>query len=590
MADYVVSETWGPWDGNYTAAGLGYLSWVTDHYELVTGSGTRQYYTLDGDPTRIMVYDNSGMDSWVLTETSSFPYDYYYSSTSTTPPVDVYWYTAYVTEWAPPTYEVEASNDVEFGVVAQSENAVIEVSAETTVEFGQDTHLTYEVEAESDIEFDQEAERLRVIYRDGDSAIEFDESSAQVRSGENGLELSHLAEAYVTKPTESGVEFSDSAIREPMEFSRAASNDIEFDDAGSAYNENDPAHGPCDDEYTCDRDHITLSCADPATTVDLRNPSDDSLKVILNIINRYSRAEELRETGVHPRFLQLHYQFTSMPASQKAAFIAFYKATAGLEITLMDFCSQRWVGCILDKEINFNREAGRTNVDPLCPEPDDGLYSWEFTFEGERIPADLKSYGTFSDTYIDMGFGYMQLTVGSEYIWHEGEGARKYYRCVNHPGYYLVFLSNDSEHLLDQWLITEIEDPFTYVCSYTNDNLTPPLFKWFMNGSHDALLTDYSFVEVPYYIVDGAGTTNWNGSYNYVGESGGQPYYELSGKYLYAVENPITHEFYWYLGETLGDEDTYYYYAENPGAPDETDWNSDGDLGELPAPTVVEGT
>ena len=384
MADYTVTETYTTWDGNYTAAGLGYIHWVTDHYELATGSGTRQYYTLDGDSSYIMVYDID-TDNWVLTETASFPYDYNIYNTSTTPPVDTYWGAAYVEAYSAPTYDREGENDLELNHEAEAHGGAFNVSASNGIAFGQDNYLTYDEEGENDLELSQENTRLRLVYRDGSASIEFSDSANIVHLANNELNISHSAAASSHKPAGNDLELSDSAIREAMTFARSASNSLEFVNYAAAFDENGLEHGICDDEYTCDRDHITLSCADPALSIDLRNPSTDSLGVILNTINRYSRAEELRMVGVHPRFLQLHYDFTAMPASQKADFIDFYKQTAGLEITLIDFCSQEWIGCILDKEIGFDREAGHIELDPLCPETDDGQYAWSFIFEGERV-------------------------------------------------------------------------------------------------------------------------------------------------------------------------------------------------------------
>lgn len=425
MADYTVTNA-EAYSGNYSAAGAGHIVWEGGGF-VFYGDGPRQYYTKDGDATKVIIYDESS-NGWNIGDSDYlYLYDMIENSGITPPTGD--WGVIHLEEYSPPVHNVSASTGVDFDVdvvrdamdfnlsaenniefeqevdipgliVVVTENDIeftqeadgyreISVSAETNIEFSQEDYLTYEVEAENNIEFDHENEKLRVIYRDGENAIEFDEATAQVRFGESGLELGHSAEAEATKSVESDIEISDSASREAMPFNRGTENNLQLGHSASAYNENDPSHGPCNDEYTCDRDHITLECVDPVTSVDLRNPADDSLNVILNIINRYSRGEELgyqnSNAGVHPRFLQLHYQFTSMPASQKAAFITFYKATAGLEITLTDFCGQRWLGCIIDKEIGFDREESHITLDPGCPETDEGLYAWSFIFEGERI-------------------------------------------------------------------------------------------------------------------------------------------------------------------------------------------------------------
>jgi len=530
MANYTVSDD-ALFDGDYSAAGAGYYEWASGDIFTYYSGGSRQVYTKNGDTDRKLFYCKHflGNDKWgwiLGTPDSGVVEDFYEETADVTPYVGS-WVDVggYITLSEAGAVEVSASNDIEFDsdtdregtfgrdaendiefeAEADTEQQVfgendaefsqdadahreISVSASTDIEFSQDNYLTYNVEANTDIEFDQENERLRIIYRDGEGAIEFDEAITQVRFGENGIELSHIAEAYATKPVDSGVEFSDSAIREPMEFNRAASTGIEFNDAGAAYNESDPSHGICDDEYVCDRDHITLSCTDPVTTIDLRNPSDDSLKVILNIINRYSRGEELRETGVHPRFLQLHYQFTSMPASQKAAFIAFYKATAGLEITLIDFCGQEWIGCIIDKEINFNREAGRTNTDPSCPEPDDGLYGWEFTFEGERTINIYRSWGTLEDTYEVAGNAYLRYNIGLDIDELIEGGSRKYYRGVTHPHNLLIWYDSVGEGD-NGWLIVDEDDDFQWLYwQGTTEDLNPPTMV-FINVGYNTILS-----------------------------------------------------------------------------------------------------
>ena len=283
-------------------------------------------------------------------------------------------------------YTVTASNNLEFSDSISREPMDFNLDVTQNINFNHGTFLTYEEAITQNVEFSQLAEVVRWVIVEGSNAVEFSQSAKVIRNASNNLEFSQSATVILSKGIIQNIEFSDSAIREPMVFNRGAANDLEFTGFGAGYNASDPPHGVCDDEYICDRDHITLSCAAPVITVDLRNPAEDSLNALLNTINRYSRGEELRMNGVHPRFLQLHYDFTKMVASQKDAFIAFYKATAGLEITLIDFCSQEWIGCILDKEIGFDREEGRIEINPGCPETDAGLYSWSFVFEGERVP------------------------------------------------------------------------------------------------------------------------------------------------------------------------------------------------------------
>ena len=193
----------------------------------------------------------------------------------------------------------------------------------------------------------------------------------------SGAAFSDMADAYVSKSANQTFTISDSVIREPMTFVRGTINTSSFSHFASVFNTQANPHGDCTEGDPCTRSTTTLSYG--LVSVDLRNPEDDSLVVVQNLINRYTR--------VHPRFLQLKYTFTNIPASQKNEFVAFYKLTAGLEIHLIDHCNQEWVGCILDHDIDINREEGRLDIsNPLCPETDDGLYTFTFVFEGERVP------------------------------------------------------------------------------------------------------------------------------------------------------------------------------------------------------------
>lgn len=243
---------------------------------------------------------------------------------------------------------------------------------------------TWEEQVDDTVTVSQSNTRLRIITRAASQTVMLSDILALIDSAENGFSTTHTATAYANKPISHTITITDSASREPMAFGRAASSSFTMGHFASVYNNNAPSHGDCTEGDPCTRDHTTLYWGDYG--INLRNPEEDALVIVQNLINRYTRGEELRNTCVHPRFLQLKYTFTKIPASQKSEFIAFYKLTAGFEINIIDYCGQEWVGCILDHDIDISREEGRLDLtDPLCPETDDGLYTFAFTFEGERV-------------------------------------------------------------------------------------------------------------------------------------------------------------------------------------------------------------
>jgi hypothetical protein len=222
-----------------------------------------------------------------------------------------------------------------------------------------------------------------VMFRALGHTVTFSQSVSIIPHASNSFVISQSASAFVTKDIEHTFTITDSAIRQSMTRLRPAQHSLSLSDIASAFLVRENAHGDCDSGSACTRDHVTFEYG--MLSVDLRNPSEDSIQVVLSTINAYSRGVELYMNGSQPRFLQLLYTFTGIPSSQKNAFIAFLKQSAGMEITLTDFCNQQWLGCILDREINFEREGGRLELGILCPETDDGLYTWSLIFEGERI-------------------------------------------------------------------------------------------------------------------------------------------------------------------------------------------------------------
>ena len=111
--------------------------------------------------------------------------------------------------------------------------------------------------------------------------------------------------------------------------------------------------------------------------MDLRNPYDDVQGVNLNLINGYTRGKELQHfKDSFPTFETLDYSFRHLTLAKREEFFTFYKASAGMEIELIDFCDKHWVGVILDPEC-------RSEVYGRGGQCSDGMfYTLKFKFEG----------------------------------------------------------------------------------------------------------------------------------------------------------------------------------------------------------------
>jgi hypothetical protein len=132
----------------------------------------------------------------------------------------------------------------------------------------------------------------------------------------------------------------------------------------------------------CVGKQLVFSC--PPNTLTIRLPSEHSKKLIFNKIDRYTIGKQLDNyQNSYPILKVLKYSFKNLNSTVKDNFIAFYKATAGLEMTLTDECNDQWFGVIITPVVTITQYA-YNRIDILCP-TDGGYYKLDFEFEAVKL-------------------------------------------------------------------------------------------------------------------------------------------------------------------------------------------------------------
>jgi len=100
------------------------------------------------------------------------------------------------------------------------------------------------------------------------------------------------------------------------------------------------------------------------------------------MISVKTRGKQSVHIGGFPSIETLDFKFKNLNITKLEEFFVFYEASAGLEITLTDYCNVNWIGVILNESIpskNYGAGLGcSTNVSERL------VWDLEFKFEGVK--------------------------------------------------------------------------------------------------------------------------------------------------------------------------------------------------------------
>ena len=138
----------------------------------------------------------------------------------------------------------------------------------------------------------------------------------------------------------------------------------------------------CTITNTCTGSKFTLSWGD--YSIEIRNPQEDSRKLVPNNIDTKTRGKKQVIIGGFPVFEILHFKFRNISRAKLDEFLAFYETTAGEEITIINHCYESWVGVILSDSIKSTNYSGGLSVAEGFVMSEMLVYEFEFEFEGVK--------------------------------------------------------------------------------------------------------------------------------------------------------------------------------------------------------------